>query len=227
MFFLRSERSVGLLDRLASRRPEHGPVENTAARVEDLVFSTKALRKFLSILSTKDGPTLLDLGPVVGPNIAFFGEQLGCKVLVEDVSLEIERHTRTEQLEALPAFLSKQFPQPDGSIDGILCWDVMDHLDRPGAQALAEQLMRLLKPEGALLAFFGTAQPHDAHYTRYIIVDDTSMKCRPYGATRERQSALVNRDIIRLFERLRVSDSFLLQNHLREILFRKPAYETS
>jgi len=53
------------------------------------------------------------------------------------------------------------------------------------------------------------------------------LKCRPYAAARERQSALVNREIIRLFERLRVSDSFLLQNNLREILFRKPAYETS
>ena len=227
MFFLRSERSVGLLDRLASRRPDHGPVDNTAARVADLAFSTKALRKFLTILSTREGPTLLDLGPVVGANITFFGEQFGCKVLVEDVSLEIERHARAEQLEAFPAFLSKQFPQADGSIDGILCWDVMDHLDRPAAQALADQLTRLLKPEGALLAFFGTAQPHDAHYTRYLIVDDTSMRCRPYTATRERQSVLVNREVIRLFERLRVSDSFLLQNHLREILFRKPAYETS
>lgn len=202
-------------------------MENTAAQVEDSAFSTKALRKFLSILSHKEAPTLLDLGPVVGPNIAFFGEQLGCKVLVEDVSFEIERHTRAEQLEALPAFLSKQFPQADGSVDGVLCWDVMDHLDRPGAQALADQLTRLLKPEGALLAFFGTAQPHDAHYTRYLIVDDTSMRCRPYPASRERQSALVNRDIIRLFERLRVADSFLLQNKMREILFRKPAYETS
>ena len=35
---------------------------------------------------------------------------------------------------------------------------------------------------------------------------------------------LLNRDIIRLFAGLRVSDSFLLQNNLREILFRKPAY---
>jgi hypothetical protein len=33
----------------------------------------------------------------------------------------------------------------------------------------------------------------------------------------------MNRDIIRLFPTLRVSDSFLLQNNLREILFRKPA----
>jgi hypothetical protein len=34
---------------------------------------------------------------------------------------------------------------------------------------------------------------------------------------------LLNRDIIRLFSGLRVSDSFLLQNNLREVLFRKSA----
>ena len=33
--------------------------------------------------------------------------------------------------------------------------------------------------------------------------------------------ATVDGDIIRLFSGLRVSDSFLLQNNLREILFRK------
>ena len=38
---------------------------------------------------------------------------------------------------------------------------------------------------------------------------------------------LQNRDIIKLFERLRVSDSFLLQTNIREILFRKPAYLAS
>lgn len=198
-----------------------------ASRTEDLAFSTKALKKFLHALATKESPALLDLSPVVGANITFFGEQLGCRVLVEDVFAEIERHTREQRLDALPAFLSKRFPQPDASFDGILCWDVMDYLDRPSAQALAEQLTRLLKPEGALLALFSTAPPIDAHYTRYTIVDDTTMKRRPYAASRERQSALVNREIIRLFERLRVSDSFLLQNNLREILFRRPAYETS
>ena len=219
---------MGLLDRLASRRSDSNEqLAHEASRAEDLVFSTKALRKFLSALVAKDSTTLLDLAPVAGSNITFFGEHLGCKVLVEDVFVEIDRHTREQRLDALPAFLSSRFPQADASVDGILCWDVMDYLDRPSAQALANQLTRLLKPEGALLAFFGTAPPIDARYTRYVIVDETSVKCRPYPAARERQSALVNREIIRLFERLRVSDSFLLQNNLREILFRKPAYETS
>jgi sugar/nucleoside kinase (ribokinase family) len=61
--------------------------------------------------------------------------------------------------------------------------------------------------------------------TAFIIVDEQNLKHRVYPALRQRQSILLNRDIIRLFSTLRVSDSFLLQNNLREILFRKPVWE--
>jgi hypothetical protein len=108
-------------------------------------------------------------------------------------------------------------------VDGILCWDLIDYLDRPAAQALATELMRVLRPDGALLGFFGTAQPRDTRYTKFIILDDVTLKYRSYPAARGRQAILLNRDIIRLFSELRVSDSFLLQNNLREVLFRKPA----
>ena len=56
--------------------------------------------------------------------------------------------------------------------------------------------------------------------------DDQTLRHRTYPASRGRQRVLQNRDIMRLFETLRVSDSFLLQTNLREILFRKPAYLT-
>lgn len=217
---------MGLLDRLSSRRSDPEPSEPSGSRVEEPVFSTKALRKFLGTLSAKSSPTLMDLAPVVGSNLNFFGEHLGCKVLIEDIYADVERHAREDKVADLPAFLAGRFKQADASVDGILCWDLMDYLDRPSAQALAEHLTRLLKPDGALLAFFGTAQARSSHYTRYIVVDDVNLKHRPYPATRGRQAILANRDIIRLFERLRVSDSFLLQNNLREILFRKPTYET-
>lgn len=214
---------MGLLDRIAARRHDSGAPSRVGSEVEEPVFPTKALRKFIAAVASHESPMLLDLAPVVGANVNFFGEQLNCRVLVEDIFAELERHSKSNQIEALPEFLSRRFPQPDGSIDGILCWDLMDYLDRPAAQALADQLIRLLKPDGALLAFFGTALPHDAHYTRYVIVDDASLKHRPYPATRARQAIFANRDVIRLFERLRVSESFLLQHNLREILFRKPA----
>ena len=190
----------------------------------DPFFPTKALRKFLSCLTSHELPVLIDLGPVVGSNVAYFGEQLGCKIFVEDIFSDLSRHLRTGALDELPAFLKKRFPQESGSVDGILCWDLIDYMDRPAAHELAHELTRVLRPDGALLAFFANTPPRDTRYTKYVIVDEVNLKHRSYEAGRSRQPILLNRDIIRLFSGLRVTDSFLLQNNLREILFRKPAY---
>jgi hypothetical protein len=211
---------MGLLDRLATRKTEPDVQVPSA---DDPVFATKALRKFLSCLTSRESPVLVDLGPVVGSNVSFFGEQLGCKIFVEDLFADLDRHVRAGTLEALPAFLKKRFPQEAGSVDGILCWDLIDYLDRAAAQELAGELTRVLRPDGALLCFFGTAQAREARYTKFIIADEVNLKHRSYEAARGRQAILVNRDILKLFAGLRVSDSFLLKNNLREILFRKPA----
>ena len=213
---------MGLFDRLAPRKNEPDALPQGAPVGDDPVFATKALRKFLSCLTSRESPVLLDLGPVVGSNVSFFGEQLGCKIFVEDIFADVDRHVRDAALEALPAFLKRRFAIEDGSVDGILCWDVIDYLDRPAAQELATQLTRVLRPDGALLGFFGSAAPRDMRYTKFIVVDEVNLKYRPYPALRGRQAVLLNRDIIRMFAGLRVSDSFLLQNNLREILFRKP-----
>jgi len=212
---------VGLLERLAPRRSEDGRSERVSTAADDPVFVTKALRKFLAALTAHESPVLLDLGPVVGSNVSFFGEQLGCKIFVEDLFADIDRHVRGNKLEELPALLKKRFPQPSGSVDGILAWDLIDYLDKASAPVLAGELTRLLRPDGALLAFFGTVLSRDTQYTKYIIADEQTLKHRTYAAARGRQTILLNRDIIRLFPGMRVSDSFLLKNNLREILFRK------
>jgi hypothetical protein len=215
---------MGLLDRLAPRKTDADvrPHGTPSGPVDDPVFATKALAKFLQTLTARELPVLLDLGPVVGSNVTYFGEQLGCKIFVEDIFADLDRHVRECKLDALPAFLEKRFPQADGEVDGILCWDVIDYLDRNAALQLATQLMRVLRPDGALLGFFSSAPPQDARYTKFIIVDDVNLKHRSYAAARARQAILLNRDIIKLFSGLRVSDSFLLKNNTREILFRKP-----
>ncbi len=216
---------MGLLDRLAPRKGDTDvrPQGLASAQAEDPLFATKALQKFLQTLTARELPVLLDLGPVVGSNVSFFGEQLGCKIFVEDIFADLDRHVRDGKLDQLPEFLKKRFPQAEGEVDGILCWDLIDYLDRPAAQELATQLTRVLRPDGALLGFFGNAPSQESRYTKFIIVDDVNLRYRSYSAARGRQATLLNRDIIRLFSGLRVSDSFLLKNNLREILFRKPA----
>ena len=126
----------------------------------------------------------------------------------------------------LPAFFDKRFPQDAGTVDGILCWDVFDYLDRAAAVPLAQQLVRILRPEGSLLAFFAPRSRRWAPpptYTRHVVVDQTNLQHRSHAAARGKQRPLLNRDIQRMFEPLRITEQFLLKTNLREVLFRKPA----
>jgi predicted SAM-dependent methyltransferase len=198
----------------------------TTAACESPAYPTKALGKFLKVLQARDNPALIDLGPVVGSNVTFFGEQLGCRIRVEDIAADIERHVREERLDQLPAFFASRFKQDAESVDGILCWDIFDFLDRASATALAQALTRLLRPEGALLAFFSAPDGRAQVYTKFLIVNDHELRHRAYPSSRARQKTLQNRDIIRMFDGLRVAESFLLKNNVREILLRKPAYPT-
>jgi hypothetical protein len=191
-------------------------VAATAATLTDdgQVFPTKALRKFLGSLTSREAPVLMDLGPVVGANVSFFGERLGCKIIVEDLFGDFDRHSRnggTPFAEKLEGRLS----HAPGSVDGILCWNFFDFLDPAAARVLAAALIEVLRPEGAVLAFFTTVAAPDARFSKYMIVDENTVKQKP----------IRNRDIIRMFEGLKVSESFLLKTNVREFLFRKPPNE--
>jgi SAM-dependent methyltransferase len=214
---------VSLSDLFSRRRKE--PADSDTGASDAPVHPTKVLARFVASLSSRTQPVLLDLGPVVGSNVSFFGEQLGCKIIVEDLSKDIDRHVREGKLEDLPNALSKRFHHESASIDGILCWDVFDYLDKNSAKKLAEQLTRILRPDGVLLAFFVTAEPQPGarpEYTRHIVVDTNQLQHRPYPAARGKQRPMPNRDIQRMFEELRITEQFLLKSNLREVLFRKP-----
>ena len=196
--------------------------ESSVTSVSEAAYPSQSLHKFLRCLQSTDNPLLLDLGPVVGSNVTFFGEQLGCRIRVEDIAADIDRHVKAGTIDQLAEFFPKRFTQDPGMVDGILCWDVLDYLDRPAAQALAKSLCRLLRPDGCLLGFFSTAESAEQVYTKYVVVNETTLRYRTYPALRPRQRSLLNGDIIKLFKDLRVTDSFLMKSKLREMLFRKP-----
>jgi SAM-dependent methyltransferase len=209
---------VALSDLFARRRKDEqdtdGPVQ-----------PTRALDRFLAGLSGRPQPVILDLGPVVGSNVTFFREEVGCKICLEDLPKDIDRHVTEGKAEQLATFFDTRFPYESDTIDGILCWDIFDFLDRTSAERLAKQLKRVLRPDGLLLAFFSTADPRStprATYTKHVVVDRTHIQYRTYAAARGKERPLLNRDIQRLLEPLRITENVLLKNNLREVLFRKP-----
>lgn len=215
---------MALSDLFSRRRKE--PADSETGAPDAPVLPTKVLARFIAGLSARSQPVLLDLGPVVGSNVSFFGEELGCKIVVEDLATDIDRHVRDGTLDAFPAALATRFTLEPSSVDGILCWDLFDYLDKASAQALAAQLARLLRPDGVLMVFFATSEPRSgsrAEYTRHLVVDQHRLQHRPYAAARPKQRPMPNREILRLFEPLRIVDQFLLKSNVRELLLRKPA----
>lgn len=204
------------------RRPD----ADEGANADAPAHPSKALAKFLTSLRSRPQPVILDLGPVVGSNLTFFGEELGCKIFVEDVFKDLDRFAREGRTAELGTFFENRFPQADASFDGILCWDILDYLDKKTAPVVARQMTRLLKPEGSLLAMFNATEPRDtdeAAYTRFVVVDAGNLQHRRYPGVQRRGRALQNRDIQRMFEPLRIAEQFLLKTNVREVLFRKAA----
>jgi len=87
--------------------------------------------------------------------------------------------------------------------------------------ALAQEIGRILRPGGVLLAFFGASASDDPRYIKYFIEDEAHLRHRFYPSACGRRWVLQNRDISIMFAGLEVRNSVLLKSGVREILFRK------
>jgi hypothetical protein len=211
-----------LLKRGGKRADTAGRAGDAPAPREEPAVASKAFPKFVSAIGQREAPVLLDFGPVIGSNVAFCGERLGCKLFIEDFLADVDRKLRGESID-LGATIPTRFSHADSSIDGVLCWDLFDFLDKAASQALAQQIVRMLRPGGAVMGFFCTTGVERAPFTKFEIVDDHTLRHRYHPGIGGKKVSLQNRDIIKMFDGLVVSDSFLLKNNTREILLRKKA----
>jgi hypothetical protein len=212
--------------RWGGKRPGQPDTSGVAPvpRGGDAVVPSKALPKFLAAISPQsESPVLIDLGPVIGANVSFFGEELGCKLFIEDLFADYDRHARAGTLDQLATTIDSRFRHADASVDGVLCWDFFDYLSKPAAQALARQIVRMLRPGGSVMGFFCTSSVARTFFTKYEIVDKTSLRHKHHPGTGGPKHAFLNRDIIKMFDGLIVADSFLLKSNTREILLKRRA----
>ena len=206
----------------SERRHEAAAPGTARAAPSEAIVATRAFPKFLNAVGQRESPVIVDFGPVIGANVAFFGERLGCKIFVEDLFADVERHTRAGTRAGLAEFFETRLSHGEASVDGVLCWDVFDFLDRASAAALAAKVAHMVRPGGAAFGYFGAAAAELTHYSKYVIHNEKELRVRPYPATPVKRHVLQNRDIGRLFEPLTIAESFLLKSNIRETLFRRP-----
>src|SRR5688500_8451789 len=77
------------------RSPKPDPADIAPPKGTELIVPSKAFPKFLAALKTQPEPSIvIDFGPVIGSNVAFLGERLGCKLFIEDLITEIDRYKK-------------------------------------------------------------------------------------------------------------------------------------
>jgi len=186
------------------------------------VHLSRALPVFFESMRTRHSPVLLDLGPVVGENVSLLGDLLGCKVHIENVFGDMARPAGDRPAEAAWPAVPARFDHPSGSIDGVLCWDVLDYLSPEAARALVAELARILKPGGIGMAIFSTIRSEVQRYRKYVMVDEHHLCHRTYAARQGPHRLWSSRDVQLVFSHLELDESFLLTHRQRETLFHKP-----
>ena len=204
------------------KRPGSDPADIAPPKGAEVIVASKAFPKFLTALKHQPAPSVvIDVGPVIGSNVAFLGDRLGCKLFIEDLVTELDRYKKSGAATGLSIAMESRLRQGEGSVDGVLCWDFFDFLEKPAALSLAKHISRMLRPGGAVMGFFCTSAVERAPFTKYEIIDEQSLRHRHHPGAGGPKYPHQNRDIIKMFEGLVVSDSFLLKSNTREILLRK------
>ena len=185
--------------------------------------TTHVLSGFVAELRARAAPVVVDLGPALGTNVTFLGEEIACKVFIEDLLGKRAGAPAGDGGAWRPSL-----PQPDESVDGVLCWDVLDHLDDAARWELAAELSRVLRPAGVLL-LYQRVGPQAFQGRQVYEIADLDRVCvhRSQDAAEDSARPLKHRDLQLMFEGLTAVKTVLLKSSTREVLLRKSGSATA
>lgn len=187
---------------------------------------SRGLEQFFGSFRGQTGLSLLDLGGACQENVNFI-TSLGHKFYSEDF-LRIFQETFGEDPAdqsnpgRIDYFLRQSLEYPDEQFDGVLAWDVLEYMEPALLSATADQLFRVLKPRGYLLAFF-RSDAHETTAPRYTfrIQDLRTLQISHHGERPVSKQLFNNRSLEKLFQKFESVKFFLTKDRLREVIVRR------
>jgi 2-polyprenyl-3-methyl-5-hydroxy-6-metoxy-1,4-benzoquinol methylase len=184
---------------------------------------SRGLEEFFNYIRDQSGLTILDLGGVTQQNVSFI-TNLGHRLYSEDFLRTLhetfgengsEEQSNPGQIEY---FLKQSLDYPDDHFDGVLVWDVLEHLSPALLNAVVERMHKIVRPKCYLLAFFHADDKLDAvpFYT-FRIQEINSLQVGQRGIHHPTQ-LFNNRSLEKLFQRYESVKFFLTRERLREVI---------
>jgi SAM-dependent methyltransferase len=206
-------------------RVSHSPRPSRGKETVD-TRQSRGLEQFFASFRDQTGLSILDLGGARQQNINFI-TSLGHKFYSEDF-LHIFQDTFGEDVAdqsnsgRIEYFLREGLEYPDEQFDGVLAWDVLEHMEPPLLLATTERLWRVLKPKGYLLALFQSAdRKGNPPFYEFRIQDLRTLEVTQHGERSGLPQLFNNRSLEKLFAKFESVKFFLTRDHLREVIVRK------
>lgn len=187
---------------------------------------SRGLDQFFSSFRDQTGLSILDLGGAFQDNINFI-TSLGHRFYSEDF-LRLFQESFGEELSdqansgRIEYFLRQSLEYPDETFDGVLAWDVLEYMEPALLVATADRLLRVMKPEGYLLAFFRAEDKEKtAPYYTFRIQDVRTLQVTQHGSRAITRQPFNNRGLEKLFHNFQSVKFFLTRERLREVIVKK------
>lgn len=190
-----------------------------------LLRNSNGLDQFFYSLEGREGLSILDFAGASQANITFI-TNLGNRIYSEDVLTSIDEvfggdpETQSNPVR-IDMFLRQVLDFSDEQFDGALVWDVLQFLSPSAAQATADRLHQILRPQSYLLAFFNASEKTSTvpEY-HYRINDSKTLALSPRG-NRTPSQFFNNRAIEKLFQKYESVKFFLTRDNLREVIVKR------
>lgn len=192
-----------------------------------IVRQSSGFAQFCSVLQTGEPRSILDISGASQANIMFitgFGHRVSSDDMLSTMQECFGQDFFEGQQSAAKAqrFLDQALAFPDQAFDGVLVWDSLQYLATPVIEPAVEQLLRITRPGGYILAFFNADEkaPRLPLYS-YRIQDSRTVLQVPRPITPQRSQFLPNRTVERLFDKASSLKFFLTRGSSRELLIRR------
>jgi SAM-dependent methyltransferase len=176
----------------------------------------------LAYLKANDSLRVLDFGTTSPANINFLtslGHSVYMANVVQDANKpEWKRQTDAGEEYDIEAFVKSSLDFSGRDFDVILLWDTANYLPGPLVPAVFERLLKVLRPQGRLLALFhGRSEGPETAFSRYQLTDADQLHVTSAGDYPVLQ-VYQPRQLEKLLEKFSSTRFFLGKDNVREVI---------
>ncbi len=199
--------------------PEHNN-ESLDKNFIPKAYTSIIIRLFVqSLRRVSDNPQILDVGPVCGENMMFFGRRVK-RLYICDMFSRLHSGCHGDLAHEK---IWEILDYPEQCFDGIVLWDLVDRLDKNEIHELVRLCHKFIRPGGSLMLTAYAKQTFLPNVNTFVLGKDYHVSFRPQKHLELYMNYRHNREIMDMFSPLSLAKAQINKSGYREFLLQRDA----